>query len=154
MYTGPSHPNESLSKSLWNVVFASPDISSRYWKYVMRFWHSYYSWINCARMKFHSNSLLLIDRRLGNQKVKLVRTVFKVRTTRLWSKANESILQIVVNVSAWPLKYLFWVLLPPKWRSKRKQNSMNFPCNISNFVGFSFLSPLQSFLWEGKHRTS
>lgn len=43
----------------------------------------YYSWINCTGVKFHLNSLLLIDRRLGNQKAKQVRIVFKVRRKRL-----------------------------------------------------------------------
>lgn len=101
----------------------------------------YYSWINCTGVKFHLNSLLLIDRRLGNQKAKQVRIVFKVRMKRLWFKADESILQIEVSVSTQPLYYLFWVLPPP---------SMNFPCNRSNFVGLSFLPPPQSFLWEEK----
>lgn len=102
MYTTPSHPNESLRKSFRNVVLASPDISGRYWKYAMWFRHDFTS---CGW------TVLLMDHRLGNQEAKLVRTVFKVRTSELWFKANECILQTEVNASA-ALLYLFWVLSP------------------------------------------
>lgn len=61
----------------------------------------YYSWMNCTVVTFHFNLLLLIDCRQGNQKAKLVSTMFKVRTTRLGFKANEGTLPIEVNVSGW-----------------------------------------------------
>lgn len=57
--------------------------------------------MNCNIGKFQFDLLLLIDCRLGNQKTKLVRSVFKERTTSFGFKANESVLQIEVNVSAW-----------------------------------------------------
>lgn len=119
-------------------------------KYVMhfRYYFTTRGWIVRTIAKFHFNLVLPMYHRLRNREAKLVRTVFKGRTERLWFKAKESILQIQINGSAL-LLYRFGVLAS-KWRSERKQNAMNFPCNLSHFIRWSFLPRCRVFLWERK----